>query len=91
MPPPRPGHPPYAGGIWLRQRLLDEGLDPDDENIIRAFFEDATLTDGAYALPVETRWSTIINTSAPQLNVALDTALHLHLQMTCTRACILTT
>ena len=61
------------------------------ENIIRAFFEDATFTDGAYALPVEARWSTIINTPAPQLNVALDTALHLHLQMTCTRACILTT
>ena len=56
----------YEDGIVrLRQRLLDEGLDPDDENIIRAFFEDATLTDGAYALPVETRWSTIINTSAP--------------------------
>ena len=35
------------------------------ENIIQAFFEDATLTDGAYALPVEARWSTIINTPAP--------------------------
>ena len=68
----------YEDGIVrLRQRLLDEGLDPDDENIIRAFFEDATLTDGAYALPVEARWSTIINTPAPQLNVALDTALHI--------------
>ena len=61
------------------------------ENIIRAFFEDVTLTDGAYALPVEARWSTIINTPAPQLNVALDTALHLLLQMTFTMAFILTT
>lgn len=27
-------------------------------------------------LPVEARWSTIINTPAPGLNVALDTALY---------------
>lgn len=60
----------------LRQDLKAQGLDPDDENIIAAFFDDATFTDGTYNLPVEARWSTIINTPAPKLNVALDTALH---------------
>ncbi len=67
----------YEDGIEkLRQTLLDQGLDPDDENIRAAFFDDATFADGTYNLPVEARWSTIINTSAPGLNVALDTALH---------------
>ena len=60
----------------LREELIAQGLDPDDENIRAAFFDDATFTDGTYNLPVEARWSTIINTPAPQLNVALDTALH---------------
>ena len=60
----------------LRQDLIEQGLDPDDENIVAAFFDDATFTDGTYNLPVEARWSTIINTPAPKLNVALDTALH---------------
>lgn len=60
----------------LRQDLIAQGLDPDDENIRAAFFEDATFTDGTYNLPPEARWSTIINTPAPKLNVALDTALH---------------
>lgn len=60
----------------LRQDLIEQGLDPDDENIIEAFFDDATFTDGTYNLPVESRWSTIINTPAPKLNVALDNALH---------------
>lgn len=60
----------------LRQDLIAQGLDPDDEEIFVAFFDDATFTDGTYNLPVEARWSTIINTPAPQLNVALDTALH---------------
>lgn len=60
----------------LRQILIEQGLDPDDENIRAAFFDDATFTDGTYNLPVEARWSTIINTPAPGLNVALDTALH---------------
>ena len=60
----------------LRQDLIAQGLDPDDEEIFAAFFEDATFTDGTYNLPVEARWSTIINTPAPGLNVALDTALH---------------
>lgn len=60
----------------LRQTLIDQGLDPDDEQIRAAFFDDATFTDGTYNLPIEARWSTIINTPAPQLNVALDSALH---------------
>lgn len=67
----------FEDGIQkLRQDLIAQGLDPDDEEIFAAFFEDATFTDGTYNLPVEARWSTIINTPAPQLNVALDTALH---------------
>ncbi len=67
----------YEDGILkLRQTLIEQGLDPDDENIKAAFFDDATFTDGTYNLPPEARWSTIINTPAPQLNVALDTALH---------------
>ena len=66
----------YEDGIEaLRQTLVEQGLDPDDENIRAAFFDDATFADGTYNLPVEARWSTIINTPAPKLNVALDTAL----------------
>jgi len=60
----------------LRQRLISEGLNPDDPDIQAAFFDDATFTDGTYNLPIEARWSTIINTPAPKLNVNLDTALH---------------
>ena len=60
----------------LRKTLRERGLDPDDENIKSAFFDDPTFIDGTYNLPVEARWSTIINTSAPNLNVALDNALH---------------
>ena len=67
----------YEDGVEnLRQMLIEQGLDPDDENIRAAFFDDATFTDGTYNLPFEARWSTIINTPAPKLNVALDTALH---------------
>ena len=68
----------YEDGIEkLRQTLIEQGLDPEDENIRAAFFEDATFTDGTYNLPPEARWSTtIINTPASGLNVALDTALH---------------
>lgn len=67
----------YEDGIEkLRQTLIEQGLDPDDDNIRAAFFDDATFTDGTYNLPPEARWSTIINTPAPGLNVALDTALH---------------
>ena len=66
----------YEDGIdALRNTLIEQGLNPDDENIRAAFFDDATYADGTYNLPVEARWSTIINTPAPQLNVALDTAL----------------
>lgn len=66
----------YEDGVaHLRAQLIEQGLDPDDENIMSAFFEDATFTDGTYNLPPEARWSTIINTPAPELNVALDTAL----------------
>ncbi len=66
----------YDDGVEnLRQILLAQGLDPDDENIRAAFFDDASFADGTYNLPPEARWSTLINTPAPQLNVALDTAL----------------
>lgn len=66
----------YEDGIEeLRQILIEQGLDPEDENIRAAFFDDATFADGTYNLPPEARWTTIINTPAPSLNVALDTAL----------------
>ena len=66
----------YEDGIVnLRNTLIEQGLDPDDPEIQKAFFEDATFADGTFDLPLESRWSTIINTPAPQLNVALDTAL----------------
>ncbi len=67
----------YEDGVEnLRQTLIERGLDPDAEDIRVAFFEDATFADGTYNLPPEGRWSKIINTPAPQLNVALDNALH---------------
>ena len=66
----------YEDGIEaLRKTLIEQGLDPDDENIRAAFFDDATFADGTYNIPLEARWSTIIHTPAPKLNVALDTAL----------------
>lgn len=66
----------YEDGLEnLREELIKQNLDPDDENIRKAFFEDATFTDGTYYLPPEARWSTIINTPAPALNAALDKAL----------------
>ena len=66
----------YEDGIEnLKQTLKEQGLDPEDENIRAAFFDDATFADGTYNLPPEARWSTIISTPAPQLNVVLDTAL----------------
>lgn len=64
------------GVASLRETLISKGLDPDDEGIQAAFFDDATFTDGTYNLPVEARWSTIINTPPAKLNVALDAALH---------------
>jgi type I restriction enzyme M protein len=60
----------------LRKDLIVQGLDPDDPDIYAAFVEDPTFTDGTYNLLPEARWSTIINTPAPGLNVALDNALH---------------
>lgn len=67
----------FEDGIeHLRQTLIEQGLNPDDEEIRAAFFDDATFTDGTYNLPVEARWSTLIDKPAPELNVALDTALH---------------
>ncbi len=60
----------------LRRELQAQGLDPDDPDIKAAFLDDPTFTDGTYNLLPEARWSTLINTPAPQLNVALDTALH---------------
>ena len=60
----------------LRQDLIAQGLDPNDEAIKVAFLDDPTFTDGTYNLLPEARWSTIINTPAPGLNVALDTALN---------------
>ena len=60
----------------LRQDLIAQGLDPNDEPIKVAFLDDPTFTDGTYNLLPEARWSTIINTPAPGLNVALDTALN---------------
>ena len=64
------------GVTKLREDLIAQGFDPDDKDIFEAFFVDATFTDGTYNLPVEARWSTIIKTPAPQLNVTLDNALH---------------
>ena len=60
----------------LRKDLIAPGLDPDAKEIFAAFFDDATFTDGTYNLPAKARWSTIVNTPAPQLNVTLDDALH---------------
>lgn len=66
----------YDDGVErLRAYLESQGLDPDDESIRSCFFDDPTFADGTFNLAVEARWSTIINTPAPQLNVALDTAL----------------
>ena len=60
----------------LRKDLAAQGCDLDDPAIKAAFLDDPTFTDGTYNLLPEARWSTIINTPAPGLNVALDTALH---------------
>lgn len=35
----------------LRQKLISDGLDPEDENIQKAFFDESSLPDGAYYLP----------------------------------------
>ena len=59
----------------LKAKLKAQGIDPDSPDIQKAFFDDPSFTDGTYNLPMEARWSTIINTPAPKLNAALDTAL----------------
>ena len=67
----------YEDGIErLKEEIRKQGLDPDDPEIKAAFFDDPSFTDGTFNLPPEARWDTIINTPAPKLNVALDTALH---------------
>ena len=67
----------YEDGVEsLCRELKAQGLDPDDPGIKAAFLDDPTFTDGTYNLLPEARWSTIINTPAPGLNVALDIALH---------------
>lgn len=66
----------YEDGIeHLRKELEEQGLNPDDENIHKAFFDDPTFDDGTFPLQHDAQWQTIINTPAPGLNVALDTAL----------------
>ncbi len=66
----------YEEGLMnLRKTLIEQNLDPDNEEIRKAFFDDPTFADGTFNLDPDARWSTIINTPAPQLNVALDTAL----------------
>ena len=66
----------YEDGVQvLREKLISEGFDPDDPDIFQAFFDDATFPDGTYNLPPAARWSKLINTPAPELNIALDTAL----------------
>ena len=59
----------------LKKELVARGMDINDPNVKAAFIDDPTFTDGTFYLPEESRWSTIINTSASGLNVALDTAL----------------
>ena len=47
----------YEDGVEkLKQTLKEQGLDPEDENIRAAFFDDATFADGTYNLPPEARW-----------------------------------
>lgn len=66
----------YEDGIEnLKKELIAQGIDPEDPEMKKAFFDDPSFADGTYNLAEEARWSTIINTAAPQLNVALDTAL----------------
>lgn len=60
----------------LEKKLIESGMNLDDQSVRAAFFDNPVFEDGTHSLPVEARWSTIINSSAPGLNVALDTALH---------------
>ena len=66
----------YEEGVQvLKDKLISEGLNPDDPAIFAAFFEDATFADGTFPLPPEAQWSTIINSPSNELNVNLDKAL----------------
>lgn len=66
----------YEDGVAnLKAKLIKEGLDPEDPEIIKAFFDDASFDDGTFPLPKEAQWNTIINTASSELNVTLDTAL----------------
>ncbi len=66
----------YEDGVQaLRNKLISEGLNPDDPDIFAAFFEDASFADGTFPLPEGSRWTNIVNTPAAELNVALDKAL----------------
>ena len=66
----------YEDGVQvLKDKLVSEGLNPDDPAIFAAFFEDATFADGTFPLPPEAQWSTIINSPSNELNVNLDKAL----------------
>lgn len=66
----------YEDGVQvLKDKLVSEGLDPNDPAIFAAFFEDATFADGTFPLPPEAQWSTIINSPSNELNVNLDKAL----------------
>lgn len=59
----------------LKKDLVARGMDITDLNVKAAFIDDPVFTDGTFYLPEESRWSTISNTAASSLNVALDTAL----------------
>ena len=59
----------------LKRDLREQGLNPDDENIFKAFFDDPTFRDGTYNLLPEARWSKIIETT-DKINAALDNALN---------------
>ena len=66
----------YEDGLErYKQDLRRQGIDLNDEAMAQVFLETPIFTDGTYNLPPEARWSTIINTPGPGLNVALDTAL----------------
>lgn len=66
----------YEDGLErYKADLTAQGIDLTNEDMVKVFLDNPIFTDGTYNLPQEARWSTIINTPAPQLNVALDTAL----------------
>ena len=66
----------YEDGIRkYRAALEEEGIDLSDPEIYDAFFAQPKFSDGTFNLLPESRWETLVNTPAPKLNVALDTAL----------------